>query len=211
MTTVIHGACAYEELLPLPWGWSPHPSTRSSWNPEPLQSTLALTEIATSPQNTWNIADGLWNSNILAGSVPQSYLTLETPWTIAHQASLSIGFSKNTGVGCQFLLQGLFLTQGLNPRLLHWQGDSLSLSHQESPNKYSYSLFYRWENWGLKRLSDVHKVIQLLKNKGRLLLISNFISSFITEFCFHFKCQIRFCYDFDPNFALYVASFTVTE
>ena len=38
--------------------------------------------------------------------------------------------NKNTGVGCHFLLQGVFLTQGLNPcllRLLHWQGDSLPL------------------------------------------------------------------------------------
>ena len=26
---------------------------------------------------------------------------------------------KNTGVGCHFLLQGIFLTQGSNPRLLH--------------------------------------------------------------------------------------------
>ena len=26
---------------------------------------------------------------------------------------------KNTGVGCHFLLQGIFLTQGLNPHLLH--------------------------------------------------------------------------------------------
>ena len=37
---------------------------------------------------------------------------------------------KNTGAGCQFLLQGLFLTQGSNPRLLclrHWQVDSLPL------------------------------------------------------------------------------------
>ena len=36
---------------------------------------------------------------------------------------------KNTGVGCHFLFQGLFLTQGLNPCLLHWQADSLPLSH----------------------------------------------------------------------------------
>ena len=31
---------------------------------------------------------------------------------------------KNTGVGCHALLQGIFPTQGLNPRLLsllHWQ------------------------------------------------------------------------------------------
>ena len=39
---------------------------------------------------------------------------------------------KNTGVGCHFLLQGVFLTQGLNLHLLHllrWQADSLPLSH----------------------------------------------------------------------------------
>ena len=39
---------------------------------------------------------------------------------------------KNTGVGCHFLLQGIFLAQGLNPRLLHLlhcQVDSLPLSH----------------------------------------------------------------------------------
>ena len=33
---------------------------------------------------------------------------------------------KHTGVGCHSLLQGIFPTQGLDPGLLHWQGDSLS-------------------------------------------------------------------------------------
>ena len=39
---------------------------------------------------------------------------------------------KNTGMGCHFLLQGVFLIQGLNLCLLHflhWQVDSLPLSH----------------------------------------------------------------------------------
>ena len=40
---------------------------------------------------------------------------------------------KNTRVGCHFLLQGIFPTQGLNPCLLHWQAGSLPLSHQGSP------------------------------------------------------------------------------
>ena len=38
---------------------------------------------------------------------------------------------KNTGVGCHFLLQGIFPTQGLNLHLLHllhWQTGSLPLS-----------------------------------------------------------------------------------
>ena len=43
---------------------------------------------------------------------------------------------KNTGVGCHFLPQGIFLTQGLKPcllHLLHLQGNSLPLRHLGSP------------------------------------------------------------------------------
>ena len=43
---------------------------------------------------------------------------------------------RNTGVGCYFLLQGIFLTQGLNLCLLcllHWQVDSLPLCHLGRP------------------------------------------------------------------------------
>ena len=36
-------------------------------------------------------------------------------------------------VGCHFLLQGIFPTQGLNPCLLNWQADSLSLRHPGKP------------------------------------------------------------------------------
>ena len=60
-----------------------------------------------------------------------------TPWAVACQMSLSMGLSsKKTGVGCHFLLQGIFLTQGLNhhlPSLLYWQAESLPLSHLGSP------------------------------------------------------------------------------
>ena len=42
---------------------------------------------------------------------------------------------KNTEIGCHFLLQGIFPTQGLNTPLLHWQVDSLLLSHQGSRKK----------------------------------------------------------------------------
>ena len=58
----------------------------------------------------------------------QLFVTL---WTETIQAPPSMGFpSKNTGVGSRFLLQGIFQTQGSNPRLfhlLHWQ-DSLPTS-----------------------------------------------------------------------------------
>ena len=40
---------------------------------------------------------------------------------------------KNTGVGCHFLLQGLFPTQRSNSHLQHWQADSLPLYYLVSP------------------------------------------------------------------------------
>ena len=48
---------------------------------------------------------------------------------------------ENTGVGCCVLLQGIFLTQGLNSHLLsllHWQVDSLPLA----PPAYLKTKFY---------------------------------------------------------------------
>ena len=51
-----------------------------------------------------------------------------TLWTVAHQAPLSMGFSRQEyWSGCHSLLQGIFLTQGSNLHLLcllHWQADS---------------------------------------------------------------------------------------
>ena len=73
-----------------------------------------------------------------------------TPWIIAHQAPLVISSSdflgKNTRVGCLFLLQGIFLTQGSNPHilhLLHQQADSLPLCHLGSP----YKMLPLGKNW----------------------------------------------------------------
>ena len=56
-----------------------------------------------------------------------------TPWTVAHEAPLFTGFSRQEyGVGCHFLLQAIFLTQRLNSCLLHWQANSLPPSQQGS-------------------------------------------------------------------------------
>ena len=46
--------------------------------------------------------------------------------SISHSSSISVAqlcltSSKNTGVGCHFLLQGIFPTQGLNPGLPHYR------------------------------------------------------------------------------------------
>ena len=52
--------------------------------------------------------------------VPQSCPTLCDPCTVAYQAPLSMGFSRQEyWSGLLFLLQGIFLTQGSNPGLPH--------------------------------------------------------------------------------------------
>ena len=52
-----------------------------------------------------------------------------TSWTVATRLLCPWNFpGRNTGVGCHFLLQGIFPTQELNPHLLHllrWQADAL--------------------------------------------------------------------------------------
>ena len=61
------------------------------------------------------------------------------PWDFLH---------KNTGLGCHFLLKGIFPTQGLNPYFLHlllWQMDSLSLCYLGSP--------------GVSRVDDKNKIL----------------------------------------------------
>ena len=47
------------------------------------------------------------------------------------------GKPTNTGVVCHFLLQGIFLTQVSALHLLHWQANSLPLSHQGSDKGFS--------------------------------------------------------------------------
>ena len=74
-----------------------------------------------------------------------SYVQLfVTSWTVAHQAPLSMEFSRQDyWNGLPFPSPrdlpdpGIFLTQGWHLCLLHWQADSLPLSHQGSPKEYS--------------------------------------------------------------------------
>ena len=57
---------------------------------------------------------------------------------------------KNTGVGCHFLLQGIFPAEKLNPCLLcllHWQVNTLPLCHLGSPiNGYFISILIKTKN-----------------------------------------------------------------
>ena len=66
--------------------------------------------------------------------------SFETPWTAAPQAPLSIEFPRqSTEVGCHLLLQGIFLTQGLNLCLLHHRQILYLWNHQETQYIHSVS------------------------------------------------------------------------
>ena len=56
-----------------------------------------------------------------------------TPWTVAWQVPLSRGFTRQEyWMGCHFLLQGIFPTQGSNSCLRHCRQILYLLSHQET-------------------------------------------------------------------------------
>ena len=60
-------------------------------------------------------------------------------------------------MGCHFLLQGIFLTQELNPGLLHWQEDSLPLA---PPGKAKPLPANKTHSKGIRALLAVtHKVV----------------------------------------------------
>ena len=75
---------------------------------------------------------------------------------------------KNTGVGCHFLLQGNFQTQGSNPGLLHCRQTLYSLSHRGSPFVY---LLCR----------NVYSSLLALKNQIVFLLVSFASSPYIMD------------------------------
>ena len=64
--------------------------------------------------------------------VSQSCLTPCNPWTSTRLLCPWNSPGKNTGVGCHFLLQGIFPTQGSNLGLVHCRQMLYHLSHQGS-------------------------------------------------------------------------------
>ena len=79
--------------------------------------------------------------------VTQSCLTLCDPMDCSPPGSYVPGDSpgKNTRVGCQALLQGIYLTQRLNPGLPHCGRILYHLSHQGSPR------ILEWEAYPFSR------------------------------------------------------------
>ena len=96
----------------------------------------------------------MWGSPLLC-LVTQSRPTLcnlmdcSPPGSSVHRSSPG----KNTAVSCHALLQGIFLTQGLNPGLPHCRQILYQLSHQGSPRILEWVAypFSRGTSWSRNR------------------------------------------------------------
>ena len=138
----------FDPRLQLRWTWI-------------LCSTLALSLLSqSSPQSPresegerqesaareWRRARGWANTTVLWKQIkPLSIVVVvvveslsrvrlfAAPWTVAYQVPHPWDFpGKSTGVGCHFLLQRIFPTQGLNPGLPHCRQMLYRLSYQGS-------------------------------------------------------------------------------
>ena len=79
----------------------------------------------------------------LLKSIIKSCPTLCNPTTAACRAPLSMGFSRQEyWSGCHALLQGIFLTLGSNPGLLHCRWILYHLSHQGTLYLLRRKLFF---------------------------------------------------------------------
>ena len=110
----------------------------------------------------------LWNTTyhaLLEVSVHRRHIWLfANPWTVARQAPLSVGFfRKNTGLGIHSLLQGNFLTQGLNLGLLHCGQILYHLSHHGVLPCTAYLLLCSSASWQLQIIPNlIHPFYQYL-------------------------------------------------
>ena len=84
----------------------------------------------------------LWHFLTLYVLVTQSCPTLCNPmdYSLPDSSVHEDSPGKNTRVGCHFLFQGIFLTQGSNLDLLHCRQILNCLSHQEVHTIYTSKL-----------------------------------------------------------------------
>ena len=89
-----------------------------------------------------------WKVKDVKVLVAQSCQLFATPWTVAYHAPLSMEFSRQEYWSeFPFPSSGAVLTQGSNLHLLHWQADSLPLSHQGSPiGRLVCNKYRQWAN-----------------------------------------------------------------
>ena len=94
-----------------------------------------------------------------------------TPRSVARQALQSMGFPRQEyWTGCHFIPQGVLPSQGSNQHLLHWQADSLPLSHQGRPYFYAFLKFcffkLRWYKESACHVGDLGSDLWVGRSPG---------------------------------------------
>ena len=135
MVSAIHQHQSATGAHVLPRSWNP-PSPSPSHPSRPSESTSSLSHTVTSH----------WLSISHVLSRFSRFRFFVTPWM--QPARLLCPWDspgKNAGVGYHALLQGIFPTQGLNPRLLcllHWQVDTVPTVPPGKPFYFTYDNAY---------------------------------------------------------------------
>ena len=130
----------------------------------------------------WDIID-IWHCmKMKVKSLSRVWLFV-TPWIVAYQTPLSMGFSRQTtGVGCHFLFQKIFPTQGLNLGLPHCR----------------QTLYHLGDNWQVNtkngvfwKFSDsLNYEIALLSEKSKWTCYFNCVIRKLRVICFCFLHQM---------------------
>ena len=117
------------------------------------------------------------------------------PWTVACQAPLSMRLSRQKYWSelPNFFLQRILLTQRSNTCLLHWNEDSLPLSHLGSPTILPSRIFYQ-HSWNCDYLSLPLGGVSAKNHKDHQLQSSakgedKFFSHGVWRIKFCFPCQ----------------------
>ena len=91
------------------------------------------------------------------GLVAKPCLTLTTPWTVACQAPLSMGFTRQEyWNGLPFPSQGIFLIQGSNSGLLRCRWILYRLNHQGTRDTKKWQLLPLGEAVERELLSSIY-------------------------------------------------------
>ena len=110
-------------------------SPKQKWDPPKTRSPRGSPVLKLRCRRNWNHLVFFFHKVKLFSHV----WLFETPRTVAYRLLHPWNFpGKSTGVGCHFLLQGIFPTQGSNLGLPHCRQTLYHLSHQGSPPPFFF-------------------------------------------------------------------------